>query len=176
MNGSTAGLVDRMKGAAMLDVNTYEAVEHDESATIQAAGVVALVAVAQAIAAIGSGGVGIFGGLIAALLGWVVWAGVTYLIGDKLLGGTATWGELLRTLGFAQAPGVLILLAIIPIFGWLVRAVVAIWILIAGIVAIRQALDFSTGRAIGTAVLGWLAIAIPTAILGAIGGGFGFSP
>jgi hypothetical protein len=173
MNARTGGLVDRMKGAAMLDVNTYEAVEHDESATGQAATVVAIVAVAQGIAGIGEGGAGIIGGIIAALLGWLIWAGITYLIGDKLLGGTATWGELLRTLGFAQAPGVLAVLAIIPFFGWLVRLVVAIWILIAGIIAIRQALDFGTGKAVITAILGWLAIAIPMAIFGMIGAGIG---
>ncbi len=159
------GLIERMKGAALLDVATYEAVEHDRSATTQAALVVGIVAVAQAIGASGSGLAGIFGGILAALLGWLVWAGVTYLIGDKLLGGTATWGELLRTIGFAQSPGVLYALAVIPILGGLIRPIIMIWVLIAGIVAIRQALDFGTGRAIVTALIGWLAIAIPTAIL-----------
>jgi hypothetical protein len=159
-------IVDRMKGAAMLDVATYEEVEADSTATTQAAGVVAIVAVAQAIGALGQGGAGIIGGIIAAVLGWLVWSGVTYLIGDKLLGGTATWGELLRTLGFAQSPGVLAALGIIPLLGGLIKFAVAIWILIAGIIAIRQALDFGTGKAILTAVLGWLAIAIPAAILG----------
>ena len=160
-----------MLGAAKLDVNTYEEVEADHTATGQAAGVVALVAVAQAIGASGGGSLGIMAGLLGALFGWLLWAGITYLIGDKLLGGTATWGELLRTLGFAQAPGVLYVLGIIPLFGGLVRVALAIWILIAGIIAIRQALDFSTGKAILTAVLGWLAVAIPTAILGLMGAG-----
>jgi hypothetical protein len=100
------------------------------------------------------------------LLGWLVWSGITYLIGDKLLGGTATWGELLRTIGFAQAPQVLVVLAVIPLVGGLVRAAVVIWVLVAGVIAIRQALDFSTGKALATALLGWLAIAIPAAILG----------
>jgi hypothetical protein len=159
-------LIRRMKGAALLDVGVYEEVEADQTATTQAAIVVAIVAVAQAIGAAGEGGRGIIGGLLAAVVGWLLWAGITYLIGDKVLGGTATWGELLRTIGFAQAPGVFYLLAIIPILGGLVRIVVSIWVLIAGIVAIRQALDFSTGKAVLTAVLGWLAVAIPTMILG----------
>lgn len=158
-------LTDRMKGAALLDAGTYDEVEADSTATGQAAAVVGIVAVAQAIGAINAGGPGIIGGLVAAFIGWILWSGITYLIGDKLLGGTATWGELLRTIGFAQSPGVLGILAIIPFFGWLVRFVVAIWILIAGIIAIRQALDFSTGRAILTAFLGWLAVLIPQAIL-----------
>ena len=165
-------LVERMKGAALLDVSTYEAVEHDPEATKQAAIVVGLVAVAQAIGASGGGSAGIIGGIVGALLGWLLWAGITYLIGDKLLGGTATWGELLRTIGFAQSPGVLYVFAIIPILGALIRPVLMIWILIAGIVAIRQALDFGTGRAIATALIGWLAIAIPTALFVGMAGGF----
>jgi hypothetical protein len=153
-----ASLTERMMGAARLDTAIYEEVEHDASATGQAAVVVAIVAVASAIGAIGGEGMGPIGALVGALIGWLVWAGVTYLIGDKLLGGTASWGELLRTLGFAQSPGVLFALGIIPLLGGLVRFVVGIWILIAGIIAIRQALDFSTGKAILTVVLGWLAM------------------
>jgi hypothetical protein len=160
-----SSMVDRMIGAATLNVATYEEVEADDTATSQAAMVVALVAVAQAIG--GFGGGGLIMGPIAALMGWLIWAGVTYVIGDKIFDGTATWGELLRTIGFAQAPGVLVVFAILPLgIGLLVRGVVGIWMLIAGIIAIRQALDFSTGKAILTAVLGW----IPAAILMAIAG------
>jgi hypothetical protein len=159
---------DRMKGAALLHVDTYEEVEADHTATRQAAGVVALVAVAQAIGGAGEGGFGILTGAISALLSWLLWAGITYLIGAKLLGGTATWGELLRTIGFAQTPGVLYVLGIIPVLGGIIRFGVAIWVLIAGIIAIRQALDVSTGKAILTAALGWLVIALPLAILAAV--------
>ncbi|HEX7121974.1 MAG TPA: YIP1 family protein [Gemmatimonadaceae bacterium] len=162
-------IVDRMKGAAMLDVQTYEEVEADTNATGQAALVVAIVAVCAAIGAVGAGGRGIIGSVIAQIVGWLVWAGVTYLIGDKLLGGTATWGELLRTIGFAQSPGVLMLFGFIPLLGGLIRFFVGIWVLVAGIIAIRQALDFSTGRAIGTAILGWLALAILSFVFGGWG-------
>jgi hypothetical protein len=164
-------LTERMMGAARLQVWAYEEVEADETATGQAAGVVAIVAVAQAIGSMGSGSGGVIGGLLSAFIGWAVWSGITYVIGTRIFRGTATWGELLRTIGFAQAPGVLNFLGIIPVFGGLVRAVVAIWILIAGIVAIRQALDFDTGRAVLTAVIGWLALVIPMLILGGIGMG-----
>lgn len=162
-------LIDRMKGAAMLRIATYEEVEADTTATAQAAAVVTMVAVARAIGAFGSGGPGIIGAAVAAVVGWLLWSGITYLIGDKLLGGTATWGELLRTIGFAQAPGMLLLLAFVPVLGGLIAFAVAVWILIAGIVAIRQALDFSTGKAVITAVLGWLALIIPMAILRGLG-------
>lgn len=160
-------MTERMKGAALLQAAAFEEVEADTTATGQAAGVVILVAVAQAIGAAGLGIGEMLAGMGAALIGWLVWAGVTYLVGDKLLGGTATWGELLRTLGFAQTPGLLLALAFLPVLGWLLRFGVAIWMLVAGIIALRQALDFGTGKAVLTAVLGWLAIAIPMALLGA---------
>lgn len=155
----------RMKGAALLDVATYEDVEADQNATTQAAGVVAIVAVAQAIGSLGMGGNGIVMAVFSAIFGWLIWSGLTYLIGDKLLGGTATWGELLRTIGFAQAPGVLYVLGVVPLVGSVIRLVVGVWILVAGIIAIRQALDFSTGKAVLTALVGWFVIMIPMAIL-----------
>jgi hypothetical protein len=151
-------LVQRMIGAATLRIDTYEEVEADETATGQAAAVVAMVAVAAAIGAVGTGSV--LWAPVSAIIGWLVWAGVTYLIGDKLLGGTATWGELLRTLGFAQAPGLLYFFGVIPFIGALVLPIVWIWMLVAGIVAIRQALDFSTGNAILTAFLGFAVMVI----------------
>ena len=164
-------ITDRMIGAATLDVATYEEVEADNTATGQAATVVAIAAVASAIGA-ASGpamgrGPGIIGMLLGTLIGWLLWSGLTYLIGTKVFGGTATWGELLRTIGFAHAPGVLLILAILPILGGIVRFAVSIWLLVAGIIAIRQALDFTTGRAILTAVLGWIVAVIPAAIVGA---------
>jgi hypothetical protein len=168
MTTTGRSIVDRMKGAALLDVNTYEEIEADTTATGQAAAVVAISAVAQAIGAWrDAGNSGVIGTLIGAFIGWLIWSGVTYLIGDKLLGGTATWGELLRTIGFAQAPGVVAILGIIPILGGVVRVAVAIWMLVAGVIAIRQALDFSTGKAVLTAFLGWLAMVICMAVLGA---------
>lgn len=161
-------LTERMKGAALLDVPTYEEVEHDTGATGQAVVVVGLVAVASAVGSAGEGLGGMLVTLVGAYLGWLLWSLVTYLIGDKLLGGTATWGELMRTLGFAQSPGVLRVFGIIPILGPLVLFGVMIWMLVAGIVAIRQACDFSTGRAILTAVLGWLVYVVASVFLAVI--------
>ncbi len=149
-------LAERMIGAAMLDVSVYEEVEADESATGQAALVVGIVAIAGAIGKMGDGGSGMTGAVFAAFMGWLIWAGLTWFIGTRFFGGTATYGELLRTLGFAMAPGVLNILGFIPFLGGLVGFAVAIWSLIAGIIAIRQALDFDTGKAVATAVIGWL--------------------
>ena len=163
--------IERMKGAARLRIDTYEEVEADKTATGQAAGVVGLVAVAQAIGGLGEGGLGILAGVLSALLGWLLWAGITYLIGTRLFGGTATWGELLRTIGFAQTPGVLQVFGFIPVLVGIIRIGAAIWVLIAGIIPIRQSLDVTTGKAILTAVLGWLVITLPLAILVAVARG-----
>jgi hypothetical protein len=84
-----------------------------------------------------------------------------------MLGGTATWGELLRTIGFAQGPGLLYGLRAIPVLDAPVRAIVAAWKLVAVIVAIRQALDFGTGKAIATALLGFV-VYVGLAILQAV--------
>jgi hypothetical protein len=161
-------LVERAIGAARLDIPTYEEVEADRDATGQAAVVVAVAAICSAIGSIGEGTTGMVAGLIMAILGWLVWSGITYLIGTMFFGGTADWGELLRTIGFAQAPGVFYVLGIIPALGGLVKFAVAIWVLVAGIVAIRQALDVSTGKAVLTALVGWLALLIPMMLLGVI--------
>ena len=88
---------------------------------------------------------------LANLAQWLVWAGITYLVGDKLLGGTATWGQLLRTLGFARGPG--ILTVFVPLIGG-IQIAVQVWVLAAGIVAIRQALGLGVVRALLTAVIG----------------------
>ena len=164
-----ASITERMKGAALLEVATYEEVEADTTATGQAAVVVVVGAIAAGIG-MARGGPGlIVGAVVSSLFSWVLWAGITYVIGDKVLGGTATWGELLRTLGFAQSPRVLAVLGIIPGMHRIVFPVIGIWVLITGVVAIRQALDFSTGKAVATALLGWLAImvlTIPLALLG----------
>lgn len=88
-------------------------------------------------------------------VGWALWSGITYLVGSRIFHGTATWGELLlRTLGFAQAPGVRLVLAIVPIPGGLLKLFVGIGLLVTGLVVIRQALDVSTGKAALTAVVG----------------------
>jgi len=167
MSDASGSLLGRAIGAAMLDVNTYEAVEADRSATGQAAMVVLLVAVSGAIGSWGEGSNGIVAAVVNALVAWVIWAGVTNFVGTRIFGGTADWGELLRTLGFAQAPGLIGFLAILPILGGIVAVLIPVWTLVAGFVAIRQALDISNGKAFVTAlvsvvvvVAAWTGVAI----------------
>jgi hypothetical protein len=169
----TSSFTERMIGAAMLNVAIYEEVEHDESATGQAAVVVVLAAIASAIGSAGEGVGAALAGLLSALFGWLLWAGVTYFVGTKLFGGIATWGELLRTLGFAQAPRLLLVAAIVPILGVLVALVVAIWSIVAAVIAVRQALDVDTAKAIFTILVSLVVvilIMIPIGIIFGIGG------
>ncbi|MEM7351791.1 MAG: YIP1 family protein [Acidobacteriota bacterium] len=156
-----ASFTDRMIGAAMLNANTYEEVEADSTALGQAMGVVVLSAVAAGIGSFGLGGVmGLVGGTVAALIGWFIWAGLTFIIGTKLLPEPQTstdMGELLRTLGFASSPGILKVAGIIPLLGWLVSFAASLWMLAATVVAVRQALDYqSTGRAVAVCVIGFI--------------------
>ena len=164
------GVVQRAIGAALLDVDVYEEVEADVNATGQAATVVFVVALSSALASYASGTGAIIGGVISAFLNWGIFAGMTMFIGTRFFGGTADWGELLRTLGFAQAPGVLAILAVIPLLGALVGIVVGIWSLVAAVVAIRQALDFDTTRAILTAVSAVVVIIIVSIVIGIMTG------
>ena len=171
-NGQT-DLIKRMIGAAKLDTAIYEEVEHDGSATKQAMSVVVLVALATGIGSIGSGGItGFVLGILLGIVGWAAWAWITYLVGTTILKTPETeanWGQLARTLGFAQSPGVLKVFAIIPGIGPLIFTIASIWQLVAMVIAIRQALDYtSTWRAVGVAVIGFIPYVIFTGIIIAI--------
>ena len=149
-----------MIGAAVLNVATYEEVETDTTATTQAMGVVLLSSLAQGVAgAAQGGGIGFVAGAMWSLVGWFIWAFVVFIIGTKLLPEPQTrsdLGELLRTTGFSASPGLLRVLGVIPLTGGLITFAVSIWMLIAMIIAVRQALDYqSTGRAVGVCLIGW---------------------
>ena len=151
---------DRMIRAAKLDVHLYEEVEADKGAMAQAMTVVILSAAAAGIGSANAFSLSVFViGTIAALIGWYVWAFLTYFIGTRFLPEPQTRAdhrELLRTIGFASAPGLIRVLGIIPGLRALIFLVAGIWMLVAMVIAVRQALDYtSTGRAIGVCVIGW---------------------
>ena len=170
--GPSNNFVQRLIGAAALDAAIYEEVEADRTATGQAVVVVILSSVAAGVGARGFGGASpgtmVFMA-IGALLGWAAWALVTLQIGGRLMPEPQTrvdMGELLRTIGFANAPGLLRVFGIIPSVSYPAFAIAAVWMLLAMIVAVRQALDYtSTGRAVIVCAIGWvLSIAISVAI------------
>jgi hypothetical protein len=172
----SSSLFDRMIRAARLDASLYEEVEADTTATTQALMVVVLssvcsgigTAIGQAITGHGSLriGTGLFGGLFSSLIAWCIWSLITYFIGTRFFGGTASFYELLRTLGFSNSPGVLLILSFIPILGGLISFIVWVWGLAAMVIAVRQALDFSTGQAVLTCIVGWIAAVILLVIFG----------
>jgi len=175
-----ASFTDRMIRAAKLDVNLYEEVEADKGAMGQAMQVVILSSVAAGIGTIGTTGIkGLVLGTIVALVGWFIWAFLTYFIGTRLLPEPQTkadYGELLRTIGFSSSPGVLRVLGVIPMLGNILNFIISIWMLVAMVIAVRQALDYkSTWRAVGVCLIGWVVqIAIFALFFGLVGG-FGSS-
>jgi len=171
-----ASFQNRIIRAAKLDAHLYEEVEADQGAMGQAMGVVVLSSVAAGMASIGKVGVGgIIIGTIAALFSWFIWAYLTYLIGTKLLPEPQTKanvGELLRTIGFSSSPGLIRVLGIIPYAGGMVFWVASIWMLVAMVIAVRQALDYqSTLRAVGVCAIGWVIQTLVLIMLFAILGG-----
>jgi hypothetical protein len=173
-------LFERMMRAARLDAHLFEEVEADLNATSQAATVVGIVALcsglgsAITLAMAGQTGTAVLafiGGVVMSFIGWIAWSYITYWIGTSMFKGQATPGELLRTIGFAQTPGVLSILSFIPILGGIVGLVVFVWMIVAGVIALRQALDITTGQAVITAVVGFIPMFLLYCLVGLVIGG-----
>jgi hypothetical protein len=169
-----AAFQKRLVGALGLKAAIYEDVEHDRSANWQAGAVVIGAAISNGLGAIRLFGVsGLVRQTLVALVAWVIGSTVLWIVGAKLFPGRNTEGDvgqLLRTLGFAQAPGFFSVLYALPLVGWFVPLGVAAWILLATVVAVRQALDYdSTLRALTVCLvswLAWLAVTMAGALLG----------
>lgn len=158
-------LISRMIRAARLDVHLYEEVEADKAALRQALMVVILSGIAGGLGNIGEWGLsGLLTGIVIVVAGWFVWAYIVYIIGTRILPEPQTradHGELLRTIGFSSSPGLIRILGIIPGLARVVTPVASIWMLIAMVIAVRQALDYtSTFRAVGVCVIGWIVQAL----------------
>ena len=147
-----SGIASRAWRAAKLDTELYNTVEHDRGYTGEASLIVFFTAILSGI------GLSFFpayelvptviSAVIGSLLGWLLWAGITLFVG-RALGGTADYGEMVRVLGFAHSSRALGILPGFALIG-------AIWSLVASVVAIREGLDFSTGKAVGTVIIGFL--------------------
>lgn len=177
------GMINRMWRAIKLQSGLYEEVEADKGATAQALLAVVITSLATGLgfglgpllsAGIGAALWGLLVGAGSAIVGWLLWALFVYIIGVSILKGKQTqssWGEVLRTMGFANSPGVFRILAFVPIAGGLIAFVASIWALVAAVIGIRAALDFSTWRAVITAVLGWIAYTVLLFVLVVMFGG-----
>jgi hypothetical protein len=167
-----ASFQQRLVGAVCLRAATFEDVEHDTSATVQAALVVVIVSFTSSVAwyfGMATAGL-IVTGALRALIAWFAGSAVLWFIGTRLLPGRETeadLGQLLRTLGFAQTPGLFGVLAVVPIAGLFVPFLVGMWVIAATFVAVRQALDYdSTFRAIIVCLLGWIVAVIVVYVTG----------
>lgn len=172
---ATGQLFPRMFRAAKLESQLYEEVEADNGATGQAMLAVVLVSIStglgQGIAAVVKGQEPLLGfisglgwGAVGALIAWFIFSLLCYWLGTTLFKGPdtkSTLGELLRTLGFAYSPGMLNIFSFIPFVGSIIPFATWVWTIIAGVIAVRQACDFSTGKAVGTVIV---AAIIPIAI------------
>jgi hypothetical protein len=164
---------ERAIGAARLDVRVFEEIEADQHATGQALTVVVLSSLAAGIGlSFGAYDAPVWSRIALALVSWVFWAGLTYAIGVHLIPEaqtSANVGELLRTIGFAASPGILRILGFIPLLGGLIYLIASAWMLVAVVVAIRQALDYkSTVRAVVVCLISWFVAMTITALFGAI--------
>jgi hypothetical protein len=173
--GSSTSYADRLRGALMLDARTYREVEQDTNANGQAALTVVLAALAAGIGSLLGRDIiqNALGTAVSSILQWVVFSFVAYYVGASLFSNertSVTPGQVLRTIGFAQAPKLLMVLGIIPVLGWIVGLIAFIWFLAAAVVALREAFEFDTGRAIGTGLVALIGILIVDIVLAVVFG------
>ena len=173
-------MLGRMLGAARLDVATYEEVESDGKATIQALIIVIVVTVASVVGAMLGGGDdfnvvnALVVGVIRGVVSWAIWALITWIVGTTILNTEATeadWGQLARCTGFAQTPGLLNVFSFIPVVGGLISLAAFVWTFAAMVVGVRQSLDYtSTWRAFAVILIAFIPVVILNAIVYALTG------
>lgn len=165
-----ASLPERMVGAMRADVKTFQEIEADPNALGQAVTVIVIAGVAALIGNIFRAGLmaGIFA-LIISLVGYALFAFLVVIIGTKVMPEPSTkadFQEGFRVIGFAASPGVFNVLAIIPFLGPLISFLIAIWMLIIGVIATREVLDYSnTGRAVIVCIIAWIIYLIVTVVI-----------
>ena len=137
-------LVERLVLAMRLDLEFYALVSTDRSATFQAFMVVVLGGVFNGLGLVRRlGGFGVWAGVVAAIGGWFLWTLVLLLIAGALRH-HRNRRSLLRTLGFANAPQVLLILCGMPLVASTVRVLVVCWLLATATVALQAV--YSIGR------------------------------
>ena len=150
----------RLQKAIMLDVSFYEEVENDKKFTDQAMMTVVLVSIVQGLMIAGFAPIALVQGILGSLVRFIIWAFFIAFVGTRILPEPETksnTGELIRTLGFAYAPGLLVIFKVLPFISSFVDPIVVILQLAAMTIAVRQALDFnSTVRAVGVCIVAFL--------------------
>ena len=175
-------MVDRIVRAIRLDWTVFREIAVDPEATKQAAIIVLVVSFLSAVGSglgllvakvgFGTAVLGFFnewliGGV---LIGWIGWAILTYFVGTTLFKGESSIEEMLRVLGYASAPRLLGLLGFIPCVGWMFTFAGWILALIAGVIAVREAMEFDTGNAVVTVLISWVIALVLSLIIRVIFG------
>ncbi len=189
-------MVNRIIGVLKLDVATFEEVEADESATTQAAILVAIIAVFAGISAFIQANaansaidflsdfadteipmgdfleaaqispIGAFiNTVVSVFIAWILLAALTYFVGTALFNGEATMGEMLRVIGFAQAPRLILLLSFITCLGSILALISWVWTIAASFIGIRQGLDLDNGKTLATVLIAVVLVWIINAII-----------
>ena len=171
-----------MLRAAKLEASLYDEVKADTTANRQAFLVVVISGVAESLALALGIRLGTISGivdtdvnrlqlailllvpLVGGIVGWLIWSLLAYWLGTTIFkqGETsASYGGVLRAIGFANSPMVLGFFVFIPYVGAVIALAVSIWVFIATIAALKQALSLSAGRAVGL----WAVVAIPAILI-----------
>ncbi|MBI2887103.1 MAG: YIP1 family protein [Chloroflexi bacterium] len=170
-------MIDRMTRAVQMNIDLYEEVEHSPGLNDEARTVVILVSAAAGVGTLLSGLLGgrlvpgLVGGVVTTIMGvaqWYLWSFLVLMVGTKMFGGTADFGQVSRTIAYAYTPNAVKLFAFVPALGGLLGFLAGIWSLVLGVVAIRQAMDFDTGKAVATVVVAFVLAVVIVSIVSLI--------
>jgi hypothetical protein len=177
---SSSDLVSRIVRVLRLERAVFNEVEADSSATGQAWTIVIIAAISAALAGVvqelvtgprfGNPIIGLVNGLVTTLIGFLVWALVVHFVGTRLFGGTASLGEMIRTLGFAYSPYLFGILGAIPLVGGLIVFILSVWSIITGYLAVREGLDLGNTKAISTIIISFVVLLLVALVLGLVFG------
>jgi hypothetical protein len=172
--------MDRIMGVLTLKAPIYKQIAEDENATTTAAIIVVVMAIFAGV--VGALLLGLVGSslppdqvaqagtplgvairtIINAIIGWLVGSWVIAFVSKTFFGGKTNTGEMLRVFGYTQ---IFQVFAIIPCLGTLVALVLS---LIGAVIGIREASEFSTGKAVLTGIVAFVVLLIVSAIIGAV--------
>jgi hypothetical protein len=113
------------------------------------------------------------------LFGWVLWAVIAYYVGSRFFGGRSSITEMMRTLAYAGLPRLLGLFSFIFCLGWILALIGWLMTVAAGVLAIRESMEFDSSSALITAIIGFILYIAASVVIGvvlapiaALGGGF----
>lgn len=165
-------IIRRGQEVATFNTRTYNEIVRDPGATMEAAIVVAIVAVASGLGRIFQGPGALIGGVMSMLVGWFVAAAVIYFVGSRITGAptgdTSSVERVMRIVGYAAVPNVFAFLTGIWGIGWFFATILFFWTLVTMILAIRAAFGMTIGRAAMTGFIALIGYGIVTFLLGVL--------